>query len=153
MRRLFLELTVTEFSDRKFPAVAFWRIHLLRFFFLLMAVAMGSLIWSQLFFKSADWHWGLGLGKSMLGALALLSLWGVRYPLQMLPLMVFELVWKTTWFAMIALPAWLNDRMTQDIIDLANDCAGVVILFFVIPWDYVFVRFILQPSEPWRKKT
>lgn len=142
---------MTEYSDRKFPPVPFWQIHLLRFFFLLTAVVMGSLIWSQLLFKSADWHWGLGMGKSMLGALALLCLWGVRYPLQMLPLMVFELVWKTVWMIMIALPAWLNNRMTADIEDLFYDCIGVFILYIVIPWRYVFARFFAQPSEPWRK--
>lgn len=143
---------MTEISERTFPAVPFWQIHLLRVMFLLMAVVMGSIVWYQIVFESIGWWWERGLAKSMLGALALLSLWGVRYPLQMLPLMVYELVWKTVWIMLIALPAWLSNRMTTDIEALFYDCIGVVILYFAIPWRYVFARFIAQPSEPWRKE-
>jgi hypothetical protein len=141
-----------EYTDTKFPEVAIWRINLLRFLFLLMAVIMGSIVWYQLLFESAGWWWERGLAKSMLGALALLSLWGVRYPLQMLPLMVYELVWKTVWIMLIALPAWLTNRMTPEIEALFYDCIGIVIAYFAIPWRYTFVRFVLQPAEPWRKK-
>ncbi len=141
-----------EYTERTFPEVSIWRINLLRFLFLLMAVIMGSIVWYQILFESAGWWWERGLAKSMLGALALLSLWGVRYPLQMLPLMVYELVWKTVWIMLIALPAWLTNRMTPDIEALFYDCIGVVVVYVAIPWRYVFARFVLQPAEPWRKK-
>lgn len=143
---------MNEYTDRKFPEVSMWRINLLRFMFLLMAVIMGSIVWYQILFESAGWWWERGLAKSMLGALALLSLWGIRYPLQMLPLMVYELVWKTVWIMLIALPAWLTNRMTPDIEALFYDCVGVVVVYVAIPWRYFFARFVLQPSEPWRKK-
>lgn len=142
---------MNEYSNQQFPTVPFWQINLLRFLFLLIAVVMGSIVWKQLLFESAGWRWELGLAKSMLAALALLSLWGVRYPLQMLPLMVFELAWKTVWIASIALPAWLYGGMTKDIEDLFYDCIGVVIIYIAIPWRYLFVRFFAQPMEPWRK--
>lgn len=141
---------MAEYSDRIFPAVPFWQIYLLRLMFLLMAVVMGGFVWSQILFESAGWWWERGLAKSMLGALALLSLWGVRYPLQMLPLMVYELVWKTVWILLIALPAWLSDRMTVEIEALFYDCVGVAVLYFIIPWRYVYARFLTQPAEPWR---
>lgn len=53
---------------------------------------------------------------------------------------------------LIALPAWLNNRMTNNIEDLFYDCIGVVILYLVMPWRYVFARFFVQPAEPWRKE-
>lgn len=143
---------MTELSDPTFPTVPFWKINLLRIMFFLQAVIMGGLVWYQILFQSADWHWGLGMGKAMLGALALLSFLGLRYPLQMLPLMIYELAWKTVWIMTIALPAWLNHRMTADISDLFYDCIGVVIVYLAIPWRYVFARFLAQPSEAWRKK-
>ena len=112
---------------------------------------MGGFVWTQLLFDSADWPWTKGLAKSMLAALALMSVLGVRYPLRMLPLMLYELAWKTIWMALIALPAWASNRMTADIEALFFDCVGVVILFFVIPWPYVWARYFKQPAEPWRK--
>jgi hypothetical protein len=138
------------YSSHQIPAVPLWQINLLRFLFLLIAVVMGSIVWKQLLFESTGWAWERGLAKSMLAALALLCLWGVRYPLQMLPLMVFELAWKTVWITSIALPAWLSGGMTKDIEDLFYDCIGVIVIYFAIPWRYVFVRFFTQPMEPWR---
>ncbi len=134
------------------PHVPVWRLNLIRFMFILIAFVMGGVVWPQLLFASAVWHWGLGMGKSMLAALALLSLLGIRYPLQMLPLMLYELAWKVIWMASIALPAWASDRMTADITDLFFDCVGVVIVFFVIPWRYVWGRYVKQPTEPWTRQ-
>jgi branched-subunit amino acid permease len=110
-----------------FPPVATWRINAMRFLFLLMAVIMGSAVWQQLLFESAEWDVMRGLAKSMLAALALMSLLGVRYPMQMLPLMIYEIAW------------------------LFVDCVGIVIAYFIVPWRYVWARYIVQPMEPLRQ--
>ena len=133
------------------PAVAIWRINVLRFLFLLMALVMGSVVWRQVLFESADWEWNRGLAKSMLAALALLSLLGVRYPLQMLPLMLYEIAWKTTWLLFIALRAWLNGKWNTNIEALFHDCIGIIVAYFIVPWRYVWQRYFAQPAEPWRK--
>lgn len=133
------------------PPVALWRITLLRILYLAMALIMGSIVWQQLLFESTDWPIMRSLAKAMLAALALLSLWGVRNPLQMLPLMLFELVWKTLWLSIIALPAWLNDHWTPDIEALFYDCIGIVLLYIFMPWGHVWHRFFRQASEPWLK--
>lgn len=133
------------------PPVATWRVNAIRFIFLLMATIMGSIVWRQVLFESADWEWQRGLAKSMLAALALLSLWGVRYPLQMLPLMLYETAWKTIWIVLIAGRAWLGGKWTPEIEALFYDCIGIVIAYFVIPWRYVWARYVAQPMEPLRK--
>jgi hypothetical protein len=133
------------------PQVATWRINTMRFLFLLMAVIMGSVVWRQVLFESADWDWPKGLAKSMLAALALMSILGVRYPLQLLPLMLYETAWKTIWLVLIAGPAWLNNKWTPGIESLFQDCIGIVIAYFVIPWRYAFARYVVQPMEPFRQ--
>ncbi len=80
-------------ANAPLPPVALWRINAMRIIFLLMAFIMGSIVWRQVLFESADWPVMRGLAKSMLAALALLSLLGARYPMQMLPLMIFETAW------------------------------------------------------------
>ena len=66
-------------NDTQFPPVATWRINAMRFLFLLMAGFMGAMfVWPQLLFEWADWDVNRGLAKSMLAALALMSLLGVR---------------------------------------------------------------------------
>ncbi|MDE2560909.1 MAG: hypothetical protein KGL48_01560 [Sphingomonadales bacterium] len=133
------------------PSVALWRINAMRILFLLMALVMGSFVWSQLLFESADWPAVRGLAKSMLAALAMLSLLGVRYPLAMLPLMLFEIAWKTIWLVLIALRAWLAGRWTADIEALFGECIGIVVAYFIVPWRHAFARFVLAPMEPLRR--
>jgi hypothetical protein len=129
-----------------------WQVHLLRLSYLLIAAVMGSFVWYQLFFESADWNMDRGRGKALLAGLALLSLWGLRYPIQMLPLMLFELAWKTIWILLIALPSWLEGRLTPDIETMFYECIGVLFVYVVIPWPYVWNRYIIQPSEPWFRR-
>jgi hypothetical protein len=138
-------------TDNPFPPVATWRINAMRFLFLLMAVIMGSAVWQQLLFESAEWDVMRGLAKSMLAALALMSVLGVRYPMQMLPLMIYEIAWKTVWILAIAGRAWLADKWTPGIESLFVDCVGIVIAYFIVPWRYVWARYIVQPMEPLRQ--
>jgi hypothetical protein len=135
-----------------FPKVAVWQVNAMRFLFLLMAVIMGSMVWQQLLFESAEWDVMRGLAKSMLAALALLSLLGVRYPMQMLPLMLYEIAWKTIWMILIAGRAWMTDKWTPDIEGLFYDCVGIIIAYFIVPWRYVWARYFVQPMEPLRRK-
>ena len=140
-------------NDTQLPPVATWRINAMRFLFLLMAGIMGAMfVWPQLLFESADWDVMRGLAKSMLAALALMSLLGVRYPLQMLPLMLYEIVWKTIWIVLIAGRAWMADKWTPDIEGLFYDCIGIIIAYFIVPWRYVWARYFAQPMEPLRQK-
>lgn len=124
----------------------------MRLVFLLMALIMGSIVWQQVLFESADWPWMRGLAKSMLAALGLMALLGVRYPLQMLPLMLYEMVWKTTWLILIAGRAWLAGKWNADIEALFYDCIGIIIAYFIVPWPYIWARYFKQPMEPLFKR-
>ncbi len=140
-------------SHTPFPPVATWRINAMRFLFLLMAVVMGAMfVWPQLLFHSADWDVMRGLAKSMLAALALMSLLGVRYPMQMLPLMLYEIAWKTVWLVLIAGRAWMAGRWSADLESLFQDCIGIIIAYFIVPWRYVWARYVMQPMEPLRQR-
>ncbi len=45
-----------------------------------------------------------GVITSLLAAMCLLALVGVRYPRQMLPMLLFEFAWKTIWLLVYGLP-------------------------------------------------
>ena len=143
---------MTANQENQFPTVVLWRINAMRFVFLLMALIMGTVVWQQLLFESADWPVMRGLAKSMLAALALMSLLGVRYPLQMLPLMLYEIAWKTIWIVLIAGRAWLAGKWNADIDRLFYDCIGIAIAYFIVPWRYVWARYFAQPMEPLRRQ-
>src|SRR5580698_10278159 len=72
--------------------IALWRIYLLRAGYLLIAVGMG-LQKVPAFLHHKPWGLMLGVVNSMLLALVLLAILGLRYPLKMLPLLFWEITW------------------------------------------------------------
>lgn len=87
-----------------------------------------------------------GITKSMFAALALLALLGIRYPLQMLPIMLFETLWKAIWILAIALPAAINGRWNV-VESTFYECVGIALIFFIMPWQYVWTQYFRQPTE------
>ena len=64
----------------------------------------------------------------MLAAFGALSALGLRCPLQMLPVLLWELLWKSIWLIVVAVPLWSAGRMDQttwtmaSAIFLGRDC-------------------------------
>ncbi|MBV7257885.1 hypothetical protein KCG44_13955 [Pacificimonas sp. WHA3] len=131
-----------------FPPVALWRVNALRFLFLLMAFFMGSMLWMQLIFDFSDLSAMGGVATSLLAALSLLSLLGIRYPLKMLPLMLFEMTWKTVWLTCIAGRSWMAGTWSPEIEGIFYQCIGIVIVFVIMPWRYVWATYFASPMEP-----
>lgn len=86
----------------------------------------------------------------MLAAVTALCLLGVRYPLQMLPLLILELFWKSLWLAVVAVPIWsAGTIMDADTWDTANACLMGGIFLIAIPWPYVFAHYVKKPGDRW----
>lgn len=124
-----------------------WRLYLMRGVYLLIGLGMGSMIWPQIVHHPLVMH---NATSSFLGALTLLCLLGVRYPVQMLPLLLFELTWKTIWLVFIAYPAWAAGKMDAAMWESTQEILWVAIMPFVIPWGYVFVHYVKASGDRWR---
>jgi hypothetical protein len=127
------------------------RLNLLRIGYLMLVVGLGLVIWPELLGPVGAMSLQRGVVVAMLCALSLLSLLGLRYPLRMLPLLLFEMTWKTIWLAAVALRLWLAQRLDAAATEMMIECLVVVVIFAVTPWDYVFGAFVRQPSEAWRR--
>ncbi len=89
--------------------------------------------------------------RSMLGAFSLLALLGIRYPLQMLPLLFFEFLWKSLWGLVWGLPLWLDNELDPSTRQTLVACLmGIVPVPLVIPWRYVLNQYVKAPGDPWR---
>jgi hypothetical protein len=130
-------------------SVSLVRLYILRVIYALIAVGQGS-IQLPLFLNHAHWSLMSGVAHSFLAALAILSLVGIRYPLQMLPLLVYELLWKTIWLVGIALPLWLGNQFDADTQQSFYEIAPIVVLIPIIPWRYVWANYVRKPAERWR---
>ena len=86
--------------------VSTFRLYLLRATYLLIAVGLGFMIWPRLIHHSNTWALKNGDTFGLLAGVQVLAVVGIRYPLQMLPLLLFELTWKAIWLIAIAFPLW-----------------------------------------------
>ncbi|WP_105167813.1 hypothetical protein [Pseudoalteromonas sp. T1lg23B] len=83
--------------------------------------------------------------NAMLMGFMILSLVGVFFPLQMLPILMFELLWKVIWLAMFALPMHLNMGLDEYATGVAFACfIGVILTPLVLPWRYIFNNYFVK---------
>ena len=90
-----------------------------------------------------------GVAFALLGTIGLLSLLGLRYPLQMIPLLLFELIWKAIWLAAFAGPRWLDGTLDEGMRSTIFDTSLGLVLILVIPWRYVWANYVARPGDPW----
>ena len=85
-------------------AVSTFRLYLLRATYLLIFVGLGSDVWPGMIHHAKAWDLMHGVASSLLAAMSVLVVLGIRCPLQLLPLLLFELLWKSIWLIATALP-------------------------------------------------
>jgi hypothetical protein len=129
--------------------ISILRLIALRAGYLLLVAGLGSEIWPGILHPTRPWELMHGVVICMLGALSALSLLGLRYPLRMLPLLFFELAWKTIWLVRVALPLWSAHRMDADTAETAVECLVAIVFVAVIPWPYVVRTYLAGPGDPW----
>lgn len=83
-------------------------------------------------------------------ALSVLALLGLRYPVRLLPVLLFEVAWKLIWLGVVALPLWLDHAMDPAARELTGEVLWVVVILAVIPWRYAFSRYLTRRGDRWR---
>lgn len=127
--------------------VTTFRLYLLRAAYVLIVVGLGIQIWPEILFPPENpSHMG-SVVTSVLGAVSLLAILGIRYPLKMLPLLFFEILWKGIWVLVFGLPP---DPSTQG--TLFACLMGLVLFPLVIPWGYVFRHYLRAAGDRWGRR-
>ncbi|MCA9631065.1 MAG: hypothetical protein KC766_25545 [Myxococcales bacterium] len=85
-----------------------------------------------------------GVVVALLSALGILSVAGLFSPLRMLPLLVFEIVWKLIWASTVALPKWLQGPLDGGTLSILVNCAVALPFVFIVPWRYVARTFLFR---------
>lgn len=134
--------------------ISIFRLNLLRAMYALIAAGLFVTIWPDILMPPNATVGPQSIVRALLGALALMALLGLRYPLQMLPLLLFELLWKIIWVLASALPMWLGPGLTPYAAENLFACGmGVVLVPLVIPWGYCINQYLRASASPWRTVT
>jgi hypothetical protein len=130
--------------------VSTFRLYLLRAMYAFMFVGLALTRWPGILNPPPGLSNAGTVVGSVLGAISLLALLGIRYPLKMLPLLFFELLWKVLWVAMWGLPLWSGQRLAADGEQmLISALVGVVLVPLAVPWGYVFEQYVKAPGNAW----
>jgi hypothetical protein len=133
------------------PELPLYRLYVLRASYLLIGLAQGSRTWPAILHHAQPWDFWHSVGISFFGALTLLCLIGVRYPVRMMPLLMFEFTWKLIWVLAAWLPQYLGHSLDPDIADsFSGIFPGIVIVPLVLPWGYLWKTYVTTPGDRWR---
>lgn len=129
------------------------RLWVMRAMYLVMAAGIGLTIWPLILSHGDAVPRMTGVAWALLGTIGLLALLGLRHPLQMIPLLLFELTWKVIWLTAFALPRWLDGTLDEAMRTTAFETSLGAILLLVIPWRYLWANYVARPADPWRFRT
>jgi len=128
-----------------------YRLYVMRAAYLLLGLGQGAKTWPAIFHHAQPWDFWHGVATSFFGALTLLCLLGVRYPVRMIPLLIFEFVWKAIWVLAAWLPPWLGHTLDPDVGDsFVQIFPALVVVPLVLPLGYVWKHYALAPADRWR---
>jgi hypothetical protein len=126
------------------------RLYAMRLFYLLNFVGLGLTAWPGVL--NPDKPLGLldGVAFSFWAALSALMGLGVRYPLQMLPLVLLQLFYKVVWLLAVALPLRSAGQWDSEASGVTRTFViAVVVDLLVIPWVYVYANYLKKPGDSW----
>jgi hypothetical protein len=131
------------------PEISLFRLYALRAAYLLIAAGLAATVWPLVINHSPQWPLMNSVVCSLLAAVSVLAALGIRYPLQMLPVLLFELLWKGIWLVAIALPLWSSNQIDARTWQTVTECLAAVVLIPLIPWRYVVAHYVTKPGERW----
>jgi hypothetical protein len=132
------------------PELSLLRLYALRAAYLLLAVGLGRFVWPTVIHHTNELAATAGVRFGLLAGLGLTAALGLKYPVQMLPLLLFELTWKAIYLSAFALPLWSAHQINPAVSKDVGACLMVVIFIPLIPWRYVFAHYVLKQGDRWK---
>ena len=124
------------------------QVYLLRVFYVLMPLFVGTFAWRSIFTHHGPWDPVRAVAVCVWAAYPTLSILGILHPIRMLPLFLFMLMYKIIWLAAIAYPLWRAGALWGTPTgDIASDFLGLPLAVVAVPWGYVLRTYVLPPKH------
>lgn len=141
--------TITQAAPPDVADLSLTRLHLMRAGYLLMGVGLVVVKWPLL--PGAD---ALplyeGVTLCLLTAMSVLAFLGLRHPVKLLPVLLFEVIWKLLWLSLVALPKAAVGDLDAATTEVLVNCSLIVFIIAVTPWRYVWRQYVTRAGERWR---
>jgi hypothetical protein len=127
-----------------------WRLHAMRVGYAFMGIGLALVKWPLVINHAQSLPLFEGVEAVLLTAMSLLAFLGLRYPVRLLPILLFECLWKLIWLGVVALPAVAAGSVDHATSMVIVNCSLVVVILAVVPWRYVAQRYVLTQGDRWR---
>ncbi|TCO43624.1 hypothetical protein EV646_112201 [Kribbella antiqua] len=137
-------------SPRRDQELTTRRMNAMRFGYAFWGVGLALVKWPVLVQDARSLPVMEGVVACLLTAMSLLAFLGLRYPVRMLPILLFEVAWKVIWVGAVAVPHLIANDLNAEARDVLFNCSFVVVILAVIPWRYTWRRYARTPGDAWR---
>lgn len=139
-------------EGRQAAPLPLWRLNTMRAAYALIGIGLALVKWPLVLDPDADRVLAQGVVDTLLTALSVLALSGLRHPVRMLPVLLFEVMWKLLWLSTVALPAVVAGTTDAAMRDVIVNCALVVPVILVVPWRFAWRQYVSAPGDPWFRR-
>ena len=137
-------------SSTTTPEVSLFRLYTLRVAYFVMAAGLGVYIWPLVIHHTNGLAITKGAQLALLAGLGATAALGLRYPVKMLPILLFEMVWKAIYLIAFALPLWSARQINEAVAEDIKAVLMVVIFIPLIPWRYLFAQYVMKRGDRWK---
>jgi len=137
-------------SSTTTPEVSLFRLYTLRVAYFVMAAGLGVYIWPLVIHHTNELAITKGAQLALLAGLGATAALGLRYPVKMVPILLFEMVWKAIYLIAFALPLWSARQINEAVAEDIKAVLMVVIFIPLIPWRYLFAQYVMKRGDRWK---
>jgi len=123
-------------------------IYLLRLLYFLVVIYVARDSWTVILTHQGSWDYMRAVAYSVWAAYASLSILGLIHPLKMLPIVLFEIFYKSIWLIIVALPLWSKNQLVGSPAEqLTYAFLWLPLPLLAVPWPYVFRTYFSLPKR------
>jgi len=119
-------------------------IYVLRVFYFLILVFVGSDSWTAIINHEGPWDHVRAVAFCAWATYSTMSVLGLIHPLKMLPIMMFTIGYKTLWLIVVAYPLWRDNALAGSPAEaMTRVFLWTPVLFIAVPWGYVIRNYVM----------
>jgi len=119
-------------------------IYVLRLFYFLILVFVGSDSWTAIINHEGPWDHVKAVAFCAWATYSTMSVLGLIHPLRMLPIMMFTIGYKTLWLIVVAYPLWRDNALAGSPAEaMTRVFLWTPVLFIAVPWGYVIRNYVM----------
>jgi hypothetical protein len=130
--------------------LSLFRLYTLRAAYFVMAAGLGTFVWPSVIHHTDVLATAKGVQLALLAGLGATAALGLRYPVKMLPILLFEMIWKAVYLVAFALPLWSAHQINEAVAEDIKAVLMVVIFVPLIPWRHVIAQYVVKRGDRWK---